>query len=53
MDNRDVIKGKIEAFNLVGHYLRYEYDGPMIASEIEDYFDEKADALLKQLEESE
>ena len=41
----DYNRGKIDAFYEVGSALKYEYEGAYNQSEIEDFFDIKANEL--------
>lgn len=36
-----------EALFMVGHYLKYEYEGPYDQSSIEEFFDKKAESIME------
>jgi len=41
----DYHNGQIDAFYEVGSILKYEYEGPYTQSDIEDFFDKKANKM--------
>lgn len=48
--NKKIISAKADAFFSVGEILKYEYEGPYDRSSIEEFFDNYADNLLKELD---
>lgn len=46
MTQKEELKAKADAFFQVGELLNYEYEGSYNRSSIEEFFDNKAKALL-------
>lgn len=51
MNEKEKLKIEAEAFFKASDMIRYEYDGGMTSSEIEDYYYEKGKELIAKSEE--